>query len=60
MNKTLWFLFGYIVNGILIVGYLLISDNSSYKQGQIDALTGNIKYELQIQPDSTIIWVEKE
>ena len=27
-----------------------------YKQGQIDALTGKVKYELVAQPDSTRIW----
>ena len=32
----------------------------SYRQGQIDALTGKIKYELLPQPDGTVVWVEKE
>ena len=27
-----------------------------YRKGQIDALTGIIKYELVINPDSTRIW----
>lgn len=31
-----------------------------YKQGQIDALTGKVKYELKTMPDSTRIWVGKE
>lgn len=31
-----------------------------YKQGQIDALTGNVKYELETQKDSTTIWVKKD
>lgn len=31
-----------------------------YKQGQIDAMTGKVKYELQTQNDSTRIWVEIE
>ena len=27
-----------------------------YKKGQVDALTGNVKYELVKQPDKSIIW----
>ena len=30
-----------------------------YKQGQIDAITGNVKYELVKQPDGTTIWQRK-
>lgn len=33
---------------------------TQYKQGQVDALTGNVKYELQTQKDSTTVWVEKD
>ena len=29
-----------------------------YMEGQIDALSGNIKYQLQTQSDSSTIWVE--
>ena len=38
-----------------------IDDNYSirgYKQGQIDALTGNVHYKLETQVDSTKVWVE--
>lgn len=31
-----------------------------YKQGQIDAVTGNMKYELVVQPDSTTTWEMKK
>ena len=40
--------------GISLSSWFDMSEN--YKQGQIDALTGNIKYELVTQPDST--WEE--
>ena len=30
-----------------------------YRQGQIDALTGEIKYELKVNPDSTVTWHER-
>ena len=33
-----------------------ISYNTGFKEGQIDALTGNVKYELIINPDSTRSW----
>lgn len=33
-------------------------DENAYKQGQIDALTNNIHYELETQADSTKVWVE--
>lgn len=32
---------------------------TQYKQGQIDALTGQVKYELETKKDSTTSWVEK-
>ncbi|MCK9279204.1 MAG: hypothetical protein M0P71_01060 [Melioribacteraceae bacterium] len=30
-----------------------------YKNGQIDAINGNIKYELKAMPDNSIVWVKK-
>ncbi len=33
--------------------------NDGYKRGQIDALTGTVKYELVVRPDSTKEWVGK-
>jgi hypothetical protein len=32
------------------------SENRSYKQGQIDALTGKVQYKLVAMPDSTKVW----
>ena len=31
-----------------------------YRQAQIDALTGNVKYELVKQPNGETLWVERE
>ena len=39
---------------IEVHSYILTSGN--YKDGQIDAIVGNIKYELVLQEDNTIIW----
>lgn len=39
-----------------------IDKKESYKQGQVDALTGKIEYKLVVQPDSTKSWekIDKE
>ena len=42
-----------IILGILWGVYLSHND---YRQGQIDSLTGKIKYELRINSDSTVTW----
>ena len=36
------------------------SEEQAYRQGQIDALSGTVKYELVVQPDSSRIWEEIE
>ena len=48
-----WFMIGIVVT-LLIFKYVV----DPYKQGQVDALTGNIKYELVTQDDSTKVWKE--
>ncbi len=48
-----WFMIGIVVT-LLIFMYVV----DPYKQGQVDALTGNVKYELVTQDDSTIVWKE--
>jgi hypothetical protein len=66
------FLLGYyaeepsgVIGGVLtvflgIIALVLLSrEDASYKQGQIDALTGKVKYELVTKPDSTKSWEEK-
>ena len=52
-----WFgaFIGFIL-GALIVG--TVRYNEGFKEGQIEALTGNVQYELQVQPDSSRVWVK--
>lgn len=49
---------GIVCFGIAIGILIGRTDKTNYKQGQIDALTGNIKYELVINDDSTKTWEE--
>jgi hypothetical protein len=37
-----------------------ISEGIGYKEGQIDAIQGKVKYQLTKQPDGSIIWTEKK
>lgn len=59
-NDTAWsFVIGALcgaIAGIILWAWLYAPLERGYKHGQIDALTGNIKYELVTQPDSTKTW----
>ena len=52
-----------ILFGMLLISVLALwvwdTPECFYRKGQIDALTGIIKYELVINPDSTRIWKRK-
>lgn len=61
------FQIGEVIKACIIIGfgimallfiYFMFSDiiEVNYKKGQIDALTGRIKYELVTKPDSTKVW----
>lgn len=41
---------------LLAIAVEILKVDGRYRQGQIDALTGNVKYELVTQPDSTRVW----
>ena len=47
---------------LVTIGWIVTTELSikprEYKKGQVDALTGNIKYELITHPDSTKTWEE--
>jgi uncharacterized membrane protein YGL010W len=45
-----------MILGVILWGWIFDPIGTGYKQGQVDALTGNIKYELVTQSDSTKIW----
>ena len=47
-----------LIIGILIGGRIDTAER--YRQGQIDALTGKVKYELKANSDSTVTWYKKE
>lgn len=51
MQFMLGFIFGMLISAILAV--LTIPN---YRDGQVDALTGHLKYHLVTQPDSTKTW----
>lgn len=51
-------LYGLISIAVILFLALLIFYYSDYRQGQIDSLTGKIRYELVTKPDSTKVWQE--
>ena len=66
-SKFQWleFLTGVVVGAALIfivITFVLDGSTTSsyYKQGQIDALTGKVHYELVTKNDSTKTWEYKE
>ena len=55
------FIVGFFV-GVLIFGGLSMTFpqyTALYRQGQVDALTGNVKYHLVDKPDGTKVWERK-
>lgn len=42
--------------GMLLMVILINAAGNTYKRGQIDALTGNVKYELVTNSDKTSSW----
>ncbi len=60
--KTKENLISFLLGAFLVLVIVLITltlypeSNKLYKQGQIDALTGKIEYELVVQIDSTRTW----
>ncbi len=57
-------LFGFIILAfvLLFIGFGIggaCDPGDKYRQGQIDALTGKVKYELKVNPDSTVTWYER-
>ena len=51
-------IFGIVLFIFLVVWNNITFEKKGYKQGQIDAINGNIKYELVEQPDRTTKWKE--
>ena len=41
---------------LFTTGITIINKDTGYKQGQIDALTNDVQYNLVTMPDSTKVW----
>lgn len=54
------FVAGYLVASIICILLMVMIDKDAYKQGQIDAINGEIKYELQLQEDGSTAWKESQ
>lgn len=53
---------GFVVGVIVITALfmLLLFVTNPYRKGQIEALTGDVRYELVVQPDSSKIWKRRK
>jgi len=49
-----------IIIGIMIMFIIQTTSKNTYREGQIDAINGEIKYELKKQSDGEIRWIKKE
>lgn len=58
-NEFIWFYFGIALGAIVAISAILIL-GLTYRDGQIDAINGVIKYELVKQPDNTTKWIRKD
>jgi hypothetical protein len=57
-NTTWAFILGVVVTLIfMVIVVATITRPFDYRQGQIDALNGQIYYELQTQEDNSVQWV---
>jgi len=56
-NYALFLLVGTLI-GLTIGAYL--ANTVTYKQAQIDALTGHVKYELTTRPNGETVWTERK
>ena len=56
MAEKIWWFFVGVFVGILLFLFVAKVSDSTYADGQIDALTGKIHYELVTHPDSTRSW----
>lgn len=60
-DDVLGFIFGFAIAVVVVFVFQSASGCNrmdGYKDGQIDALTGKVKYHLVVNPDSTREWKE--
>ena len=58
----LGFIDGVIIFLLLLVIFalgIIFGQIGEYKKGQVDAINGNIKYQLVVNPDKTSSWEKK-
>lgn len=60
MSRIDAFVIGMILGGAIIIVILLGTYGNVYKRGQIDALSGNIAYELVKQPNGETVWQKND
>ncbi len=60
-DQAISFAIGFLV-GVLLLAFALYVTPTDYfyKRGQIDCLTGQVKYELVTLDDSTRVWEKKK
>lgn len=58
MKESIMFAVGFVLCVIMFI--VKDPEAIAYKKGQIDALTGKVKFKLITNPDSTKTWVEIE
>lgn len=58
-NEAVFVLFIGIVFGIITTCVMFSTFHRTYKDGQIDAIQGKIKYKLEVQPNGETIWKER-
>ena len=53
---------GFVLGGLFAIAIfvLLLFVINPYRKGQIEALTGDVRYELVVQPDSSKIWKRRK
>jgi hypothetical protein len=60
-NFEAWFYaFVFFVGGYITFLFidLILNKNDNYRQGQIDALNGKIKYKKTVNKDGETVWIE--
>ena len=59
MNPFTRIIVCFVVMILCIIGASFVIEQG-YRQGQIEAINGIIKYELTTKPDNSIVWVKKD
>ena len=55
-KTVMMILIGSLISSIVLVYGAIEIRDSSYREGQINALTGKVEYHLVVKSDSTKVW----